>query len=92
MKIQLYVTPVKSGAKSIIRKMDGVYTLLDPVGTATDDYYYNNPGYPCDQGWAASVTKRGLLDPANPAVGYLLYKIPEDAEIYDRLDEVCYAN
>lgn len=48
MKIQLYVTPVKSGAKSIIRKMDGVYTLLNPVGTATDDYYYKNPGYPCD--------------------------------------------
>lgn len=86
MKIQLYVTPVKSGPKSIIRKKDGVYTLLDPIGPATNDYYYNDPGYPCDQGWAASVPKRGLLDPDAKAVGSLLYKIPEDAEVYDRLD------
>lgn len=86
MKIQLYVSPYKIGAKSIIRKKDGMYTLLDPIGPAKDDYYYNSPGYPCDQGWAASLPKRGLIDPDYPIEGWFLYKIPEDAEIYDRLD------
>ena len=87
MKIQLYVSPYKIGAKSIIRKKDGVYTLLDPIGPATDDYYYNSPGYPCNQSWAASLPKRGLIWPEDPVAGQMLYKIPKDAEIYDQLDK-----
>lgn len=86
MKIQLYVTPKFSGAYSIIRKKDGVYTLLNPSSIVADpfkdggNYWIDAEGRPCDQKTVDSMEKIPLID--NRAFAKLFYRIPDEAEIY----------
>lgn len=87
MKIQLYVTPGHSGAQSIIRKKDGVYTLLTPVGICDDpfknggNYYIDAKGFPCDQKTVDAMVKHPIIN--SRAIGKLFYHIPDDIELYD---------
>lgn len=88
MKIQLYVTQAVSGANSIIRKMDGIYTMLTPYEIANPqapyppkDYYITAQGRTCDQDWARNTTKSALLRKDDFASNYMLYGIGRDAEI-----------
>lgn len=97
MKIQLYITQQISGPQSIIRKLDGVYTLLDPINIAFPninvtaemkcDYYTKSVGTPCNQKRMANRRKHGLLYDATTGKGYqafnaVMYGIPETADIY----------
>lgn len=88
--IQLYVAPSLNGHHSIIRKLDGVYSLVPAHDTPNADikyplprgYYADVPGISCNQAWAASVVKYPLLDPDGSAKNRLFYGIDRDAEIY----------
>lgn len=85
MKIQLYVTQGFSGAGSILRKKDGIYTRLDdskqdPFKNG-GNYWIDAPGYPCNQKIADEMVKEPLL--TSRALASVLYRIPDDVEIYE---------
>lgn len=92
MKIQLYTMIQRSGENSILRKKDGVYTLLNPVAIEFFDkpfdpsYYTDSPGKPVDQSVAEAASKTSLLLDRScenyKIVNKFMYGIPEDAEIY----------
>lgn len=97
MKIQLYMSPEKSGAHSIIRKLDGVYTLLSPVEIAfprrrltteeLGEYYMTYPGRECNQDWAETLNKSALLWTDSGAHNRLFYGIPDEVELYPGEDD-----
>ena len=80
MKIQLYAVPGFSGAASILRKLDGVWTAIDATTTYGNIDYIHAAGHPVNQAMAESRVKEPLL--INRAMARF-YGIPDDVEMYD---------
>lgn len=86
MKMQLYATPALSGANSIIRCLDGEYTLVSPAAAVEhlENYYETAQGRPCSREWARHIDKEPLLmqRPKGNAFNRMMYGVRDEIEIY----------